>query len=163
MNRNDLNEILRERVLLLDGSYGAEFVRRGFKGDLPPDVLNLRDPRLVKGVHQDYVNAGADIIITNTFGSTPYKLKQSGVEEHKEIVESGVKIAKEAAQGKTLVFGDIGPTGALPYPLGEEGFDFFFNNYFETAKIMVEKGVDGIILETFSDMLELKAAVLAVR
>ncbi|HEC94533.1 MAG TPA: 5-methyltetrahydrofolate--homocysteine methyltransferase [Thermoplasmatales archaeon] len=163
LNRKDLYNILKEKVLLLDGSYGAEFVRRGFKGEIPPDALNIRTPHLVESVHKDYVDAGADIIITNTFGSTPYKLKQSGVKNYKRVIEKGVDIAKEASQGETLVFGDIGPTGALPYPLGEKRFDFFFNNFLKTAEIMVEKDVDGIILETFSDMLELKAAVLAVR
>lgn len=163
MNRNEIHKILKEKVLLLDGSYGAEFIRRGFKGGSPPDILNVTNPEVVKKVHEDYIEAGVDIIITNTFGSTPYKLKQSGIKDYEQIIKEGVKIAKEVSRGRVLVFGDVGPTGAFPYPLGEKSFDFFFNNYLETVKVMVENGVDGLIFETFSDILELKAAVLAAR
>jgi len=161
--RERIASMLKERVLMLDGSYGAEFIRK--KGEDPgvPDLLNLTDPDLVLEVHSGYVRAGADILLTNTFGATPVKLKSSGIEDQERIVRDAVKLARKAAGSETIVLGDIGPTGLLPYPLGEGTFDLFYDNFSRTASIMIDEGVDGIILETFSDIQELKAAVLAVR
>jgi len=159
--RSDVVRMLEERVLLLDGAYGTEFMKRGYEE--VPELLNLKAPNVVYEVHRSYVESGADIILTNTFGATPMKLKKHGLDVDLErIVRSAVQIARKAADDR-LVFGDLGPTGELPYPLGTATFDDYYENFKETARIMVEEGVDGIILETFSDLLELKAAVLAVR
>jgi len=163
MKREEINSILEEKVLVLDGAYGSEFIKRGFEGTMPPEVLNISKPKLVRIVHEDYIKAGAEAVITNTLGATRHKLEQYGINDYEEIIRSAVRIAKEASGGRVLVLGDIGPTGELPYPVGNRDFDFFFSEYRRTAEIMLDEGVDGIILETFSDILDLKAAVLAVR
>ena len=163
MKRSEIHSILKEKVLVLDGAYGSEFIKRGFEGTVPPEVLNLRKPGLVRKVHEDYINAGAEIILTNTFGATPHKLGQYGIENHDEVIRSAVRIARVASKGRALVFGDVGPTGEMPYPVGNRDFDFFFTMFRKTTGVMLEEGIDGIILETFSDIFELKAAVLAVR
>ena len=161
--RDRITGILKEKILLLDGSYGAQFMREYLKEFSAPDVLNLQEPKLVERIHRSYVDAGSDIIMTNTFGSTPYKLSLSGIEDHEKVIREGVRIAKRASKEDTLIMGNIGSTGKMTYPVGDGFFDFYYENYRETARIMVDEGVDGIILETFSDILELKAAVLAVR
>ncbi|PLV59022.1 homocysteine S-methyltransferase family protein [Thermotoga sp. KOL6] len=159
--RNEVAKLLTEKVLLLDGAYGTEFMKMGY--DELPEELNIKAPEAVFRVHKTYIDSGSDVILTNTFGATRMKLKKHGLESKLEsIVRNAVRIARKAA-GEKLVFGDIGPTGELPYPLGETLFEQFYENYKETVKIMVEEGVDGIIFETFSDILELKAAVLATR
>jgi len=160
-NRHEIAKILSEKVLLLDGAYGTEFMKLGY--DELPEELNIKVPEVVFKVHKTYIESGSDVVLTNTFGATKMKLKKHGLENKLDlIVRNAVRIARKAA-GEKLVFGDIGPTGELPHPLGNVLFEQFYENFKETAGIMVEEGVDGIILETFSDILELKAAVLAVR
>ena len=162
--RKEIAEILKERVLLLDGAYGTELMKRAGLGDVPPEVLNVERPDVVESLHRDYVEAGSDVIITNTFGATPAKLAEYGLEDKfEQIVRNAVRAARRAAKGKAFVFGDAGPTGKLPFPVGDKPFEFFYENFRKLFQIMVEEGVDGIILETFSDIAELKAAVIAAR
>ncbi|MGC8612470.1 MAG: homocysteine S-methyltransferase family protein [Athalassotoga sp.] len=161
MNREELSKILKDRVLILDGAYGTELMRRGFKES--PEEIVLSHPEAIKKLHEEYVNAGSNAILTSTFGASPIKLSKIGLESyHERIVRDAVRIAKSVS-GNVLVFGDIGPTGDLPYPLGERTFDQYYDNFQKTASIVIKEGVDAIILETFTDILELKAAYMAVR
>ncbi len=161
MKRSELSKILKERVLILDGAYGTELMRRGFKES--PEEIVLSNPEAIKKLHEEYVNAGSNAILTSTFGANPIKLSKIGLESyHEKIVRDAVRIAK-SIPGNALIFGDIGPTGDLPYPLGERTFDEYYDNFQKTASILIEEGVDAIILETFTDILELKAAYMAVR
>ncbi len=162
--REKLARILKERVLLLDGAYGTEFMKVLDLGDMPPEVLNVEKPDIVEKLQKSYVKAGSDVLLTNTFGATPAKLAKLGLDgKFEDIVRQGVRIAKKASEGKAFIFGDVGPTGELPYPLGDKDFEFFYRNFKRHIEILVEEGVDGIILETFSDIMELKAAVFAAR
>jgi len=164
VNRWELRRILEERILLLDGAYGTEFIKTGLKGGSPPEILNVEKPEMVLDLQKRYVMAGADILITNTFGAIPMKLAKHGLEGlFEDIVRNAIRIARKASRGKTLVFGNLGPSGELPEPMGNGNFDIFYENFRKVVEIMLEEGVDGFILETFSDILELKAAVYAVR
>ena len=163
MDRHELALRLRDEVLVLDGSYGAELMRRGHLAEGPPEALNLSSPRAVGDLHAEYVEAGADMVLTNTFGATPSKLRAAGLPPVDEVVGAAVRNAREAVRGRALVVGDIGPTGVLPYPLGEATFDWFLGEYRPVASALAGAGVDAIILETFSDLQELKAATFAVR
>ncbi|RKX48987.1 MAG: 5-methyltetrahydrofolate--homocysteine methyltransferase, partial [Thermotogae bacterium] len=164
MNRWELRRILEERILLLDGAYGTEFIKTGLKGGSPPEILNVEKPEMVLDLQKRYVMAGADILMTNTFGAIPMKLAKHGLEGlFEDIVRNAIRIARKASRGKTLVFGNLGPSGELPEPMGNGNFDIFYENFRKVVEIMLEEGVDGFILETFSDILELKAAVYAVR
>ncbi|MCD6267053.1 MAG: homocysteine S-methyltransferase family protein [Thermotogaceae bacterium] len=164
MNRWELRRILEERILLLDGAYGTEFIKTGLKGGIPSEILNVEKPEMVLDLQKRYVMAGADILITNTFGAIPMKLAKHGLEGlFEDIVRNAIRIARKASRGKTLVFGNLGPSGELPEPMGNGNFDIFYENFRKVVEIMLEEGVDGFILETFSDILELKAAVYAVR
>jgi len=161
LRRTELKRILKERVLVLDGAYGTELAKREYV-EVPERVV-LDSPNVVRNLHAEYIAAGADAILTCTFGANPVKLAKSGLENrHDEIVRRAVDIAKSVSKG-ALIFGDIGPTGELPYPLGEMSFDDYFEAFRRTASVLLSAGVDAIILETFTDILELKAAVLAVR
>lgn len=136
---------------------------KGYTEEIP-DLLNLKAVDAVLNHHVEYLKAGADIHLTNTFNSSREKLKKYGIEDLFEKLNiEAVRIARKAVGEKALVFGDIGPTGSLLKPLGELSFDEAFENFREQTELLIENGVDGIMLETFSDILELKAAYLAVR
>ncbi len=161
--RDEILKMLSERVLVIDGSFGVEVQRKAGTPFSTPEELNVLEPETVMSIHRDYISAGADIVLTNTFGGTPHKLSLSGVRDPALLVAKGAELARKAAGEKVLVFGDIGPTGILPYPLGEGTFDLFYSEFRTQASILIGEGVDGILLETFSDILELKACVRAVR
>lgn len=164
MNRKNIESLLREKgKLLLDGAHGTYFMSKGYTEEIP-DLLNLKAVDVVLNHHVEYLKAGADIHLTNTFNSSREKLKKYGIEDLFEKLNiEAVRIARKAVGEKALVFGDIGPTGSLLKPLGELSFDEAFENFREQTELLIENGVDGIMLETFSDILELKAAYLAVR
>ncbi len=163
MNKDKFINLLNERILFLDGAYGTEFLKLGLKEKLFEN-LNITDPQVVRLLHKNYLNAGANIIITNTFSANILKLKSYNLAENFEkINEYGVKIAKSIAKDDALVFGDIGPTGVLLEPFGTLSFDEAYNIFKIQVKILIENGVDGIILETFTDIKELKSAICAVR
>ena len=119
-----LLERLKHEVLLLDGSMGALLQARGLPSGYAPDLWNLERPDVILDVHREYVNAGSDIILTNTFGSSRLRLAEYGAgDKLKEINEEAVKIARKAARDKAFVAGDIGPCGATVFPIGELSFE----------------------------------------
>jgi methionine synthase / methylenetetrahydrofolate reductase (NADH) len=128
------------------------------------DELSLSQPALVQEVHEAYVQAGAEILETNTFGANPVKLSSHGLDEETETINrTAVAIARNAARGRALVVGAIGPLGIRLEPWGptarEEAIAFFSRQ----ARGLLEGEVDGFILETFSDLHELEAALCAVK
>jgi len=163
MRRDEFLKLLEKRVLFLDGAYGTELFKRGFRGKLV-EALNIENPEMVRELQRDYTDAGADILLTNTFSANRVKLAQYGIEQLIERINAkAVEIAKSACKGDRLVFGDMSSTGTFVKPLGEVDFERAYETFREQAQILVDSGVDGIIIETMSDLKELKAAVLAVR
>lgn len=161
MTRDEFLQMLKERIFFLDGAYGTEFFKRGHRGLI--ESLNIDKPQIVAELQQAYIQAGADILLTNTFSANRMKLKAHGFElELKKINLKAVEIARSVCQGR-LVFGDISSTGSFVQPLGDVGFDEAYEIFKEQVAILISAGVDGIIIETMSDLKELKAAVLAVR
>src|ERR1019366_4687812 len=121
-------------------------------------------PQLVVDVHQGYVQAGADVIETNTFGANRMKLGTFGLgEETRAINVQGARLAKRAARDGTWVAGAIGPLGVRIEPWGKAGVDDAEVAFREQALALVEGGVDLFILETFRDVNEIKAALRAIR
>jgi methionine synthase I (cobalamin-dependent)/5,10-methylenetetrahydrofolate reductase len=128
------------------------------------DALNLTHPDLVGDVHRAYVEAGADIIETNTFGANRLKLGPFGLgDELRRVNVEGAKIARQAAEGRAYVAGSIGPLGLRVEPWGKTGVDEAQAYFREQAQALVEGGVDLFILETFRDLNEIGAAIDAVR
>lgn len=161
MRRNEFFQLLQERVLFLDGAYGTEFFKRGVNGLI--ELLNIEDPEEVQKLHREYIEAGSDIILTNTFSANRLKLRAYNLEKDLERINiNAVKIAKSVSGGK-FVFGDISSTGNFISPLGDLDFEEAYEVFKEQASLLIEAGVDGIILETMSDLKELKAAIIAVR
>jgi 5-methyltetrahydrofolate--homocysteine methyltransferase len=155
--------MLNERIYFLDGAYGTEFFKKGFKGVI--ETLNITDKEMVFDLQKAYVDAGVDFLLTNTFSANRLKLKSLKVSYNiKDINYNAVKIAKQAAGQKNVyVLGDISSTGFLINPLGEVSFDEAYDVFKEQGEILLNAGVDGFIIETMSDLKELKAAILALR
>ncbi|MBT1072487.1 homocysteine S-methyltransferase family protein [Pelotalea chapellei] len=157
-------EAIQERVLILDGAMGTMLQERGLKPGQSPEELNLTMPEVVASVHRDYIEAGADIIITNTFGGTRFKLSHYGLESRlAEINSRAVEIARKEARGMAYVGASIGPTGQFVEQVGEVTFDDMKGAFREQAEALVGAGADLISLETFLDIKECRAAVIAIR
>lgn len=142
------------KVVVIDGGFGSELERRGVLAAVPED-LNLTDGETVRSIHRAY--AMADIITTNSFGLN--RIKYRGKFSIKEVAEAAISNARTA--GKKVFF-DIGPTGGMMQPLGTLTFEEAFEAFSEIAACTKEL-VDGYIVETFSDLLELKACILALK
>lgn len=159
-----LTKRVGKRTLVLDGAMGTMLQTRGMQPGDCPEWLNITNPEAVKEVHQLYVQSGADIIQTNTFGASRYKLREYGLESRvQEIIHAAVKLARETAENETLVAVSMGPTGLLSAPYGEASFDDFYLAFAEQAKAAEEAGADIISLETMSDLQEIRAALIAAK
>lgn len=148
-------------IVFFDGALGTMLQSRGLKaGDVPED-WNISDPDTVSDVHRQYVRAGSDIIVANTFGAN--NLKYHGRFSVPEVVSAAVKLAREAVGANGRVALDVGPTGRLLKPSGDLDFDRAYSAFAETVKCGAAAGCDAVLIETMSDTMELKAAVLAAK
>lgn len=164
MIKTEFLQALTERVLVLDGAMGTMLQERGLKPGQSPEEMNLSMPDVVAAVHQEYLDAGADILVTNSFGGSREKLSHYGLEGRlDEINAASVFIAKKVAGDKAFVAASIGPTGRFVEPVGDLTFDQMADIFSEQAKALIEAGADLITLETFLDIKEIRAAVIAIR
>jgi methionine synthase I (cobalamin-dependent)/5,10-methylenetetrahydrofolate reductase len=163
----ELSRRLETGPLLCDGAMGTLLYARGVSLDACFDVLNLNNPRVVQSIHADYIAAGADCIETNTFGANRFKLAVHGLESRvREINRRGVALARDVRESSgrdVFVLGSIGPLGKYLAPLGTVTSDEARAAFREQAEALLEGGVDGFIVETFSDLDELSLAVAAIR
>ena len=157
-------EVIDDRVLVCDGAMGTMLYAKGVFINRCFDALNLTDPARVAEVHQEYVRAGADVIETNTFGANRVKLRGFGLADRlREITIEGARLARHAAGDEVYVAGAIGPLGIRIEPWGKTGTDEAEAFFREQAEALVAGGVDLLILETFRDVNELRAAIDAIR
>ena len=162
--RQDFLQAIGQRVLVLDGAMGTLLQERGLKAGQSPEELNLTMPEVVASVHRDYVAAGADIIVTNTFGGSREKLSHYGLEGRlTEINAAAVSIARAAAGESAYVAASIGPTGRFVEPVGDLTFDQMAAIFREQVRALIDAGADLLTLETFLDIKEIRAAIIAIR
>lgn len=157
----DFNKLLEKDFIFLDGAMGTMLQASGLKLGGIPEELNITSPELVTDIHKAYINAGSDIVYANTFGANRYKLSHSRYSV-KEIIQSAVANAKKACDGtEALVALDIGPIGQLLEPTGSLSFDEAYDIFKE--QIEAGKDADIIVFETMTDLLEVKAGILACK
>lgn len=150
-------------LLILDGGFGTMLQAQGLPAGTSPELWNIVNPEAVIRVHRDYIAAGSRVIYANTFGANGRKLR-GGPYGVGELVTAGVRAARIAAGDEDVrVALDIGPLGALLAPLGDLGFEEAYALFREVALAGARAGADLAVVETMSDLLELKAALLAVK
>jgi len=155
---------LNKRQLVFDGATGTMLQRLGLKPGGCPDELCLKDPELVKKVHRAYVEAGSDIVTTNTFGANRAKLEEYSLEGAlRDINVAAARCAREAVGDRRFVAGGIGPTGRFVEPVGDMPFEDALAIFSEQARALKEGGADLIIIETMMDIKEMKAAIMGAK
>ena len=160
----DLRALLADgHVHVSDGAMGTLLYSKGIFLNVCYDELNLRQPDVIRDVHREYVRAGAELIETNTFGANPIKLAHHGLAAETEAInEAAARLARDAAGDRAAVVGAIGPLGIRIEPLGETSVTEARAAFARQVTGLLAGGVDGFLLETFSDVEELRAAVDAV-
>jgi len=158
-------ELLGEKkILISDGAWGTELAKLGLAVGEAPEKWNLANPDVVHSVAAAYVEAGSDIILTNTFGGSRYKLEKADLgDKVAEVNHVGAQISKDAAVDKALIFASVGPTGEFMVPLGTVSEQEMVACFAEQVIALADGGADAILIETLSDLGEAKAALRAVR
>lgn len=157
----DIREELGRRIIFFDGGLGSLLQERGLKPGELPETWNLTRPEVLYDIHRAYLDAGADIILANTFGANGFKY-----DNLEEIVTAAIVNAKKAVADsgrKAYVALDMGPTGKLLKPMGTLDFEECVSIYADVVRYGAKAGADLILIETMSDTYELKAAVLAAK
>lgn len=157
----DLRQRLAEPgILIMDGATGTQLQQMGLPAGTAPEIWNLENPEAVKRHYQSYIDAGSDVILTNTFGGSRPRLdmEKHGDMTH-EINRAAARLAREVAGDRVLVLGSIGPTGKLMEPMGDLTYEQAVDYFAEQAAALAEGGADGIHIETMSDLSEAKAAI----
>jgi 5-methyltetrahydrofolate--homocysteine methyltransferase len=164
MARVNLAERISQGVFFLDGAMGTQLFARRAGAGLCNDYLNIEAPDIVTDVHNAYLNAGSDAVITNTFGGNKYALGRHGYSDKAEEINlAGARIGRKSAGEDKYVLGDIGPCGDFLEPLGAVKADELKAAFSNQAKALAEGGVDGFIIETMTAVEEIAIAVEAVK
>ncbi len=152
-------------TLVADGATGTQLQKAGLKPGASPEAWNLENPEAIGALHCGYIEAGANVVLTNTFGGTHFRLMRHQLDgQVKEINAAAARLAREAAGDNAFVFGDIGPTGELLKPLGKVTYEEAVAAFAEQASGLLSEGnVDAILVETMSDISEARAAIEGVR
>ena len=160
-------DLITTQTLLADGAMGTMLHARGVGFDKCFDELNLANPAAVAEVHREYIEAGAQLVITNTFGANRFKLSKHGLQDDvKEINQKGVELAKRvvaASFREVLVAGDVGPLGVRIAPYGRVQLEEAREAFAEQIQALAEAGADLIVIETMSDLYEIREAIKASR
>ncbi|OFI06055.1 methionine synthase [Clostridium acetireducens DSM 10703] len=156
-----IKEDLLNKFLFFDGAMGTMLQNRGLKAGEIPETYNILHPEIIKDIHEKYIEAGSNIIITNTFGANELKLKNTGYSVE-EVITEAVNIAK-SAKGEKYIALDIGPIGQLMEPIGTLKFEKAYEIFKRQVVAGSKAGCHVILIETISDIYEAKAAVLAAK
>ena len=156
-------KVFNSRMLIADGAMGT-LLQQKLPAGFIPDEINLSSPRTVAAIHHEYARSGADILTSNTFGASPLKLRQSGLEKKfRQINFEALRLVREVADREGCwVAGDIGPSGRLIEPLGDLGFTNAAASFGAQARALQRGGADFILLETIGDIQEFRAALVGI-
>ncbi|MHC4289944.1 MAG: homocysteine S-methyltransferase family protein [Planctomycetota bacterium] len=164
MTRIALKDRLQQGVFFVDGAMGTQLIEAGAPAGCCNDYLNIESPEIVRAVHQKYLDAGVDAVITNTFGANGLVLKRHGHDDQVgEVNLAAAKLAREVVGEDKYVLGDIGPCGDFLEPLGMVKPDALKAAFAEQAAGLLEGGVDGFIIETMTALDEIEIAIAAVQ
>lgn len=161
----DIRDKLGREIIFFDGAMGTMLQKYGMQTGEIPEILNIKNPDILYRIHSEYLKAGSDIITANTFGVNALKLQNTDYTVE-QIVKAGIDLAKSAvnkSKSQKYVALDVGPTGKLLEPTGTLSFEDAYNLFKEVCIKGSEYGADLIIIETMSDIYEVKAAVLAAK
>ena len=161
----DLISRIKQSPVLCDGAMGTLLYAKGIFINRSYDELNLSQPDLIRGIHHDYLQAGAEIVETNTFGANSFRLaRHSLADKVRDINRAGARLAREAAKSFDVwVAGSVGPLGTRIEPLGKTSYQEARDAFREQIEALVEGGVDLLILETFGYLEEIHQAIRAAR
>ena len=155
-----IDKLKSGKILVSDGGMGTSLQAMGLELGQAPEEWNISNPIAVKNIHKNFIEAGCNMITTNTFGANKIKLKKAGLEENaNDYNAAGVMLAKQAAGDSIYVLGDVGPTGEFLKPVGNYSKEEFDEVFFEQAKILASSGIDTFIIETMSSLDELGIVV----
>ena len=165
MTNTQLKDMLAaQRVLPLDGAWGTELARRGLAAGDVPETWNMTHADDVAAVPRAYIEAGARVVLTNTFGGTRCKLDKAGLGKGVHALnEAGARISRDVAGSVALVFGSVGPTGEFLEPLGMMKAEQITTMFEEQIVALVAGGVDGVVVETMTDLEEAVCGLRAAR
>lgn len=151
-------------IYIFDGAMGTMLQDAGLPVGACPELWNIKEPTAVTAIHKSYIDSGADIIETNTFGANRIKLTHYGLQDQVALLNTAAVQAARAACGpNTKIAGSVGPTGKLIAPLGDLAFDYAYEVFFEQITALHEANVDMILIETIIDIQEMRAALLAAK
>ncbi len=151
------------KYIILDGAMGTKLQEQGLPLGERPEIYGMEHPEAITRIHREYIEAGSDVIYANTFGANRHKLEGTGVSP-REAILTNIAAAKQAAEGTGCkVALDVGPIGELLEPLGTLSFEDAYDIYSEMVMAGEEAGADLVIFETFTDLMDMKAAVLAAK
>lgn len=165
MSRGFLDRIRTGEIFIADGATGTNLQQRGLMPGQPGEVFVLQNPAAIEELAREFIQAGAQIILTCTFGGNRIRLRRAGLEDELvSINRQVVELARRAAGGsEVLIAGSMGPSGEMMQPYGSLGEEEVRRSFGEQAKILTDSGVDLLVLETFYDLSEAHAAVEGVR
>ena len=161
--KSQINHILKNRIMLLDGAWGTELQKKGMPAGACPEIWALENPGRMAEIHRAYGDVGSDIIYTCTFGGNRLKLNQYGVNDIGETNRRLAAVAKNAVNSRILIAADIGPTGHFVEPFGDLPFEEAVRIYKEQIRGLVDGGVDLLVIETMMDIQEARAALIAAK
>ena len=165
---NIIDELISERqTLMIDGAMGTELFARGLTAGDPPELWNIEQPDKIIDIHTNYINAGSDIILTNSFGGTAFRLKLHKLDDRVfEINKAAAMVAREAADKsdrRVIVAGSMGPSGELLEPMGDMTPETAADAFAAQAEGLAAGGADILWIETMSSLDEVEAAIVGAR
>lgn len=153
--------MIEKQITILDGAMGTMLQASGLKLGVRPETLSITNPELIKNIHRMYIDAGSEMILTNTFCANAHKLAGTGYTVE-EVVKASIRNAREASENARVLL-DIGPIGELMAPVGTMHFETAYDLFKEILIAGEQAGADGVLFETFSDLAEIRVGILAAK